>query len=230
MTCDVSVFSLFFTKQDFPHSDLGSKDDLEFLWANMDHIDCFTSGEAARQVTRAEKKSAVGSLEEMLPLLLTAVSQNRLTLKGLIQRVYENPLKILGLTAQPNTFVTVEVDRMVPSRTFGTPSKSQQHQPLLANLRGLVTRVVVRDETVFLDGRLCVAAGFGKEVTRDPTIPIDPLGPRVKRRKMSLIGDAMEGVISQPSSQTSVMDVQSPPPTRRFSTVETDNKAEKSRR
>lgn len=46
-------------------------------------------------------------LETMLPLLLTAVSEGRLSVEDIIQRLYENPRKIFGLPAQEDTYVEV---------------------------------------------------------------------------------------------------------------------------
>lgn len=46
-------------------------------------------------------------LETMLPLLLTAVSEGRLTLDDIIRRLYENPRKIFNLPVQENTYVEV---------------------------------------------------------------------------------------------------------------------------
>lgn len=46
-------------------------------------------------------------LETMLPLLLTAVSDGRLTLDDVIRRLYENPRRIFNLPTQENTYVEV---------------------------------------------------------------------------------------------------------------------------
>lgn len=46
-------------------------------------------------------------LETMLPLLLTAVSDGRLTLDDIIKRLYDNPRKIFNLPVQENTYVEV---------------------------------------------------------------------------------------------------------------------------
>ncbi len=43
----------------------------------------------------------------MLPLLLTAVSEGRLTIDDIIKRLYENPSKIFSLPAQEDTYVEV---------------------------------------------------------------------------------------------------------------------------
>lgn len=47
-------------------------------------------------------------LETMLPLLLTAVSEGRLTLDDIIKRLYDNPRKIFKLPVQENTYVEVQ--------------------------------------------------------------------------------------------------------------------------
>lgn len=46
-------------------------------------------------------------LETMLPLLLTAVSEGRLTIDDVIKRLCENPRKIFSLPAQEDTYVEV---------------------------------------------------------------------------------------------------------------------------
>lgn len=46
-------------------------------------------------------------LETMLPLLLTAVSEGRLSVDDLVKRLYENPRKIFSLPIQENTYVEV---------------------------------------------------------------------------------------------------------------------------
>lgn len=46
-------------------------------------------------------------LETMLPLLLTAVSEGRLTVDDIIKRLYENPARIFSLPPQENTYVEV---------------------------------------------------------------------------------------------------------------------------
>lgn len=43
----------------------------------------------------------------MLPLLLTAVSDGRLTLDDIIKRLYDNPRRIFNLPVQENTYVEV---------------------------------------------------------------------------------------------------------------------------
>ena len=49
-------------------------------------------------------------LETMLPLLLTAVSDGRLTLDDIIRRLYDNPRKLFNLPVQENTYVEVHTN------------------------------------------------------------------------------------------------------------------------
>lgn len=120
---------------------LGSREDMEALWENLDIIDCFATDhgqlppapqEPSQSMTLQtvcadligvasvaphsveEKKSAspppgYPGLETMLPLLLTAVSDGRLTLEDIIKRLYDNPRRIFNLPVQENTYVEVGV-------------------------------------------------------------------------------------------------------------------------
>lgn len=53
----------------------------------------------------------------MLPLLLTAVSDGRLTLDDIIRRLYDNPRKIFNLPVQENTYVEVETNTTLKAVT-----------------------------------------------------------------------------------------------------------------
>lgn len=50
-------------------------------------------------------------LETMLPLLLTAVSEGRLSLDDLLQRLHHNPRRIFHLPPQEDTYVEVRARR-----------------------------------------------------------------------------------------------------------------------
>lgn len=43
----------------------------------------------------------------MLPLLLTAVSEGRLTVEDIVKRLYDNPRRIFGLPVQEDTYIEV---------------------------------------------------------------------------------------------------------------------------
>lgn len=150
VTCDVAVYSLFLTREQFPGSKcLPSAQDQAALWAHLDTIDTFSVGSLPYRLATELGKSyspAAGS-EEAIRLLLSAVNDGRLTLDDITTRLADNPRAIFDLPEQANTYVEVEIDRMtpMPKRNHWSPLESQ-------TLAGSVHRVVLRGNTVFLDG------------------------------------------------------------------------------
>jgi carbamoyl-phosphate synthase/aspartate carbamoyltransferase/dihydroorotase len=49
-------------------------------------------------------------LETALPLLLSAVSEGRLTLDDVINKCYHNPKRIFNIPDQPDTYIEVDLD------------------------------------------------------------------------------------------------------------------------
>ncbi|TPX55549.1 hypothetical protein PhCBS80983_g05229 [Powellomyces hirtus] len=86
-------------------------------------------------------------IKQAVPYLLGAVAAGKLTVEDLTLRVYENPIRIFGIPQQADTYVEVEIERKV-----GTGSA------------GFVHRVVIRGETVYLDGTL-IDGPAGKDMT-----------------------------------------------------------------
>jgi len=73
---------------------LATREDVDALWANLDIIDCFATDHAPH--TLAEKDGdnpppGFPGLETILPLLLTTVSEGRLTINDLLSRMGNNP-------------------------------------------------------------------------------------------------------------------------------------------
>ncbi|CAB4068203.1 CAD [Lepeophtheirus salmonis] len=64
------------------------------------------------QWMKKKKKGVPGfpGLETMLPLMLTAVNEGKLTLKDLELKMHHNPRKIFKLPEQPNTYIEVNLD------------------------------------------------------------------------------------------------------------------------
>ncbi|KAG1744993.1 uncharacterized protein EDB91DRAFT_1122034 [Suillus paluster] len=141
VTCDVSVFALFFTREQYSlPTSLPSAQDQEALWKNLDVIDAFSVGcflISLRQELQ-EPASAWSGAEETLPLLLTAVTSGRLTL--------EDIQVVLGRRAQHQ-------------------NRSACWSPLQkSSVTGSLHRVVVHGKTLFLDGELS-ALPLGKDVS-----------------------------------------------------------------
>jgi dihydroorotase len=146
---------------------LASADDVSALWAHLDVVDCIATDHAPH--TRAEKEGespppGVPGLETMLPLLLTAVAEGRLTLERLVQLTHEAPRRIFGLPLQPQTHVEVD-----PGARFTLSHETLQTKcgwtPFEGMaVRGRIRRVVLRGQTAFEGGEIRVAPGFGRAI------------------------------------------------------------------
>ena len=184
VTCEVCPHHLFLTS-DFPLPNSGegsgvrvngrtevrprlaTQADVDALWANLDVIDVFATDHAPH--TLAEKDSdnpppGFPGLETILPLLLTAIHEGRLTNDQIVEKMHTNPKRIFNLPDQPETWV--EVDENVAyaihaanlhSRCGWTPFEGWQ-------VKGRVTRVVLRGQEVFKEGAVLAEPGYGRNV------------------------------------------------------------------
>ncbi|KAG0169580.1 hypothetical protein DFQ28_003555 [Apophysomyces sp. BC1034] len=161
VTCDVAIYSLFLASEDFNGSKLlPSKKEQEALWKNLSSIDCFSIGSTPRKLA-AELGHAglvTAGIAEALPLLLNAVSEGRLKIKDITERLHENPRRIFGLAPQSDTQVEVEIDR---KQTLQTEAWSPVSGKVLS---GSVHRVVLDEKTVFMDGE-CSSTSHGRNVS-----------------------------------------------------------------
>ena len=93
---------------------LATKADVDALWANLDVIDSFATDHAPHTLTEKDGENpppGFPGLETLLPLLLTAVSEGRLTIDQIIEKSVTNPRRIFKLPEQPETWVEVEIGR-----------------------------------------------------------------------------------------------------------------------
>jgi len=178
VTCEVTPHHLFLDASDAgrigPASDvrppLGDPADVAALWDRLEVIDCFATDHAPH--TAEEKASPTPppgfpGIETMLPLLLGAVDDGRLTLRQMLDRLVVNPRRIFGLPEQADTRVEVDPDESwvihasdLHTRCDWTPYEGRQ-------VRGRVTRVVLRGEIVFEGGRVLGAAGTGRNLREE---------------------------------------------------------------
>jgi carbamoyl-phosphate synthase/aspartate carbamoyltransferase/dihydroorotase len=144
---------------------LGTPSDVAALWEHLpETVDCIATDHAPH--TLDEKQSVtpppgVIGLETSLPLMLTAVQQNRLSLDRLIELMSTNPRRIFNLPEQADTAVTVQLtpntitNEMVHSTCGWTPFHGTE-------VAAKVQKVVLRGEVVFEDGRILARPGTGK--------------------------------------------------------------------
>ena len=175
VTCEVTPHHLFMDESDFarlgPLGDmrpvLGTADDVAALWEHLPQtVDCIATDHAPH--TLAEKHSpkpppGVAGLETSLGLMVTAVSQSRLTLDHLTNLMCHNPRRIYNLPTQPDTWVEVD---MTPTiiRNEAMFSKCGWTPFAGVEVAGRVARVTLRGEVVFEDGRVLAEPGSGRVI------------------------------------------------------------------
>jgi carbamoyl-phosphate synthase/aspartate carbamoyltransferase/dihydroorotase len=146
---------------------LATKEDIDALWENMDVIDCFASDHAPHTLEEKDSDNpppGFPGLETLLPLLLTAVGDERLTLDDLIQKSVTNPRKIFHLPEQPETWVEVDENAKYEIRAADQLTRCGWTPFEGWKVNGKVRKVVLRGRTAFEDGKILVEKGFGRNV------------------------------------------------------------------
>lgn len=183
VTCEVTPHHLFLDRDDAarlgPLGDmrpvLGTPDDVAALWAHLDTtIDCIATDHAPH--TLAEKHAAapppgVAGLETSFLLMLSAVQAGRLTLDRLLALMHTNPRRLFGLPPQPDTQIEVDLSAPVTLDNANLHTKCGWSPFHGQTLPGRIARVVLRGQTVFADGQVTVARGYGQPIR----LPVQPI-------------------------------------------------------
>jgi carbamoyl-phosphate synthase / aspartate carbamoyltransferase / dihydroorotase len=141
--------------------------DRDALWENLDVIDCFATDHAPH--TWAEKESqdpppGFPGLETALPLMLNAVSEGRLTLDALIERLHTNPRRIFNLPEQEETYIEVDTHQAWEIRAADTYTRCGWTPFEGWKVRGRLKRVVLRGKEAYRDGQVLAPPGYGKDL------------------------------------------------------------------
>ncbi|GAV05772.1 hypothetical protein RvY_15850-2 [Ramazzottius varieornatus] len=182
ISCDVLVYCLFFTDTvvhecfapDSPSKYHYSAEDQKSLWDNIVDVDCFS-------LSMNAKDQGLGGMG--ISLLLSAVSDKRLTWDDITSRLYDGPKKIFGLTEQENTYVEVDL-----SEEWLVPDLREQHGKEDMRLRGKIQRVVLRGVDVFMDGYVIADTPTGQviysAVDKAPPLIFVSGGPDASRPRL----------------------------------------------
>jgi carbamoyl-phosphate synthase/aspartate carbamoyltransferase/dihydroorotase len=149
---------------------LAAQEDVDALWANLDVIDCFATDHAPHTLEEKDSNNpppGFPGLETILPLLLTAVYESRLTISDIIEKMHTNPKRIFNLPDQPDTWVEVDENAEYEIRSTELHSKCGWTPFEGWQVRGRVKRVVLRGQDVYNDGEVLAEPGFGKNVRID---------------------------------------------------------------
>jgi carbamoyl-phosphate synthase/aspartate carbamoyltransferase/dihydroorotase len=188
VTCEVCPHHLFLTAEDaaevpgFRNAEgvfkpgraevrpqLAAAADRDALWENMEVIDCFATDHAPHLLEEKDSESpppGFPGLETMLPLLVTAVLDGRLTLEDLITRLHENPHRIFRLPEQPETWVEIDPGPRYELRAAEQYTRCGWTPFEGWEVRGRIRRVVLRGVDAFRDGEVLAEPGTGRNVRR----------------------------------------------------------------
>ncbi|XP_012282439.1 CAD protein [Orussus abietinus] len=209
VTCEVCPHHLFLCQDDLDRighgpgqvrPTLGTKEDQQALWENLDLIDCFATDHAPHSVqekTGEKPPPGFPGLETILPLLLNAVHEGKLTVEDIVEKFYKNPKRIFNLPDQANTYVEVDLDEVwvIPEAMRFTKSKWTPFAGM--KVRGCVHRVVLRGEVAYVEGQVLVNPGFGQDVRELQAKLKHQPGTHVMNVEVSSRpGSALDGLLS----------------------------------
>lgn len=175
ISCDVTLHHLFLTEEDLPRlkgfgwvkPPLATKQDQAFLWENIAGIDCIASDHAPHTTQEKESQNppfGIPGLETMLPLLMTAVHQGKLTFEDVIRLTNRNPQKIFDFEQSPDTYIEVDtVEKyIIENKNLMTKCAFSPYNG--REVFGRVKNVYIRGTKVYENGKILVSPGFGKNV------------------------------------------------------------------
>lgn len=177
VTCEATPHHLFLSTEDAARlgslgdmrPQLATPDDVNALWEHLDAVDVFATDHAPH--TLAEKgitepadkpPPGVPGVETMLPLLLTAVAEGRLTIADVVERCVTAPRRIFGLPVQPDTFVEVDMEARYKLANSEVHSKCAWTPYAGRTVTGRVQRVTLRGKVVFEGGKVLASPGEGR--------------------------------------------------------------------
>ncbi|KIW90785.1 protein pyrABCN [Cladophialophora bantiana CBS 173.52] len=171
VTCDVSVYSLFLSQADYPDcSALPTAADQQALWDHLPTIDVFSIGSLPYQIAGENAAPTVG-ITDALPLLLTAVSEGKMTVDDLTTRLHDNPTAIFELHEQASTSVEIDIDRPYVLQV------GEVWSPFVGRtLRGAVSRVIFQGKTACLDGEVLLDGPRGSDMSSHLLHPVSAAG------------------------------------------------------
>jgi len=176
VTCEVTPHHLFLCEDDIPALGFGRSEvrprlasalDRAALWNNLDVIDCFASDHAPHTLEEKDSDTpppGFPGLETALPLFLTAVSEGRLTLDDLVERMVTNPQRIFRLPQQDETWIDVDLEAQweiksenMYTRCGWTPFEGWK-------VRGRLRRVMLRGQEVLKNDQVVAPPGYGQNL------------------------------------------------------------------
>jgi dihydroorotase (multifunctional complex type) len=182
VTCEVTPHHLFLTAGDEArlgtlgqmNPPLRSQKDTNALWENLKVVDCVATDHAPH--TLEEKRSptppsGVPGLETALPLLLTAIHEEKNDLHQIARLMAEGPARVFGLERKgciaPGydadlTLVDADVEWVIGERPLQTKCGWSPFEG--RKVRGRVKHVFLRGQEVYASGEILAEPGCGRIV------------------------------------------------------------------
>lgn len=173
ITCGVTPHHLFLNEKDLNalgplgavKPPIKTQADIEFLWQHLKYIDILESDHAPH--TKEEKESGhppfgLPGLETTLPLLLTAVHQDKLTIADIKRLCRDNPAKIFSIPTDSTTYIEIDENEEWTIKNENLFTKSGWSPFNGRKVKGKVKKVFIRGTKVFENGKILVEPGFGK--------------------------------------------------------------------
>lgn len=172
ITCGVTPHHLFLTEKDVKwlggfgkmKPPLQGKKDQDFLWKNLKSIDVIESDHAPHTIEEKKGKSpafGVPGLETTLPLLLTAMNHERLTIDDIIRLCHTNPAKIFNIKIDPKTKIEVDLNSEFLILNSKLHTKCGWSPFDGFRVKGKILRVFIRGKKVFENGKILAKKGSG---------------------------------------------------------------------
>ncbi|NHJ47293.1 MAG: amidohydrolase family protein [Asgard group archaeon] len=193
VSCEITPHHLFFTSEDGKkigswlkvNPPLKSKEHMKAAWQYLNDgiIDFVASDHSPYSHEEKDMKSkknnifecgsGTPALETMLPVLLDAVNNNKLTLHKLVEVISINPAKRFGLHPRKGTIqvgsdadlVIIDMNKeyMLKNEDMYTKSKITVFDGM--KIKGKIEKTIVRGNVVFDNGSFKVKEGYGKYIT-----------------------------------------------------------------
>jgi dihydroorotase (multifunctional complex type) len=192
VTCEVTPLHLFLSEEDQlrlgnfakVNPPLRSKTDQEALWRNFDQIDTIGTDHAphtSEEKNQAYEKAPSGmpGVQTMLPLLLTAANEGRITLEDIVKRCVTNPVRIFGLKNKGALEIGKDADIVLidPHREYEITNEQMLSKcgwtPFAGTkVTGKIQQVFVRGTLAYAHGACLAEAGSGRMLRYERAIQV----------------------------------------------------------
>jgi dihydroorotase len=182
ISCEVATHHLFLSIKDAKelgnlanvNPPLRSEKEVALLWKKLNKIDCIVSDHAPHTF---EQKQAGASgfigVQTLIPLLLDAVLQRRLSLENAVRLFSSGPAQVFNIYKKGKIAPGYDADFFVfdPSASWKIKegdlfSKSGWSPYLGRVLKGKIIATFLRGQNVYYEGKILAKPGYGKPVIR----------------------------------------------------------------